>query len=122
MRRDSFVFYRSFYDIFNKLPSDAEKVEFITAICKYGLDETEVEMSLMCDIAFASVKPNIDAARKRYAASVENGKKGGRPSKNKNLEKPNITYNNLGEPSGILNDNVNVNANDNANDYANAIY
>lgn len=81
MRRDSFVFYRSFYDIFNKLPSDAEKVELITAICEYALNGTETEKSLMCDIAFASVKPNIDAARKRYNASVENGKKGGRPPK-----------------------------------------
>lgn len=83
MKRDSFVFYRSFYDILNKLPSDAEKVEFMNAICEYALNGTETEKSLMCDIAFASVKPNIDAAKKRYAASVENGKKGGRPPKSK---------------------------------------
>lgn len=30
---------------------------------------------------FILIKPNIDSANARYKASVENGKKGGRPEK-----------------------------------------
>ena len=60
----------------------------------------------------------------RYNASVENGKKGGRPPKSQNLpeeqeskhnlEKPSKTQENLQEPTHNLN--VNVNVNDNVND------
>lgn len=80
-------------------------------------------MTPVADAMFTLIKPNIDSATQRYEASVENGKKGGRPRKNENLEKPNnnlaITQekpkNNLKQPSNNLNDNVNDNDNDNYN-------
>lgn len=129
MKRKSFVFYDGFYNAIKKMRSNDEKAELIEAICKYEFEGEIPEMSYVCEVAFEVIKPSLDSAASRYDASVENGKKGGRPPKNKNLEKPNETYNNLEEPkitkqnqtepthnhNDNVNDNVNGNANENVN-------
>lgn len=121
-KRTSFVFYDGFYEAIQELETDREKVELLNAICTYEFTGEVIEMSYACRVVFKVIKKSLDSATTRYVASVENGKKGGRPKKNKNLGEPNETYNNLGEPRRTqdnLNDNVNVN--DNANDNANNI-
>ena len=77
MAKGNFLFYESFVEMFELMPTDADKVEFIRALYQYGLYKHEVETSSLVAIALAGAKPNIDAANKRYEANVEKGKKGG---------------------------------------------
>lgn len=104
MGKDSFVFYRSFFESISNLDSNI-KLEIYDAICSYSLNGEVIELSPVATAIFTLIKPNIDNATKRYDASVENGKKGGRPRKNNNLEKPNE---NLEKPNQNLNVDVDV--------------
>lgn len=126
MTKGNFLFYESFAEMFELMPTDADKVEFIRALYQYGIYKQEVETSPLVAIALAGAKPNIDAANRRYEANVENGKKGGRPKKSEtqqnpteptetqpNPTEPNFNENNLTEPTRNHNDNVNGNVNEN---------
>ena len=132
-KRTSFVFYDGFYEAIQELETAEEKVELLDAICTYEFTGEIPEMSYACRVAFKVIKKSLDTANIRYLASVENGKKGGRPKKEENLTEPNETYNNLGEPNGTYNnlgeptrtqgnhnDNVNGNENDNGSASENA--
>ena len=113
--KDSFVFYRSFYESTRRLDKETQ-LEIYDAICEYSLNDKEAELSPVAEAIFTLIKPNIDNATKRYNASVENGKKGGRPKKekpNENLEKPNT---NLNKPNENLNVYVDVDVYDNVDD------
>ena len=124
MNRDSFVFYKSFYEAIKNIPEE-EQLKLYNAICEYSL--FDIIPNLPDGIAkamFILMKPNIDNANARYKASVENGKRGGRPRKkqgennlDKTQQKPN---NNLDKtqqkPKQNLNDNVDVDVNVNDND------
>lgn len=101
MERDSFIFYRSFYESVKEIPEE-EQLQTYKLIIEYALNGVEIDIKGIPRAIFALVKPQIDANTKRY----ENGKKGGRkPKQNQNetKSKPNV------------NDNVNVNVNDNVN-------
>ena len=114
MERESFVFYRSFYEGIKELPRDIQG-EVLTAIMEYGLNGVTTEnQKPITKAMFALIKPQLDANNQRF----ENGKKGGRPKancnqtetetkqkQNRNKTKP--------EPNVNVNDNVNVNVNDN---------
>lgn len=86
---ESFVLYESVYkqfEILKKRKPDAA-ADFIEAIMEYGLygvvpdEESEVWL-----YGFEQSTTSIQRAKDRYAAAVENGSKGGRPSKNLNKE------------------------------------
>ena len=124
MTKGNFLFYESFAEMFELMPTDADKVEFIRALYQYGIYKQEVETSPLVAVALAGAKPNIDAANRRYEANVENGKKGGRPKKSEtqqnpteptetqlNPNEPNFNETNPSEPTSNHNDNDNVNAN-----------
>ena len=128
MTKGNFLFYESFAEMFELMPTDADKVEFIRALYQYGIYKQEVETSPLVAVALAGAKPNIDAANRRYEANVENGKKGGRPKKSEtqqnpneptetqqNPNEPNFNETNPSEPTSNHNDNVNVNGNENEN-------
>lgn len=116
--RESFVFYASFYEAINNLP-DETQLELYTAICKYSLYDELPQLSPVAKAMFTLIKPNIDNATARYKASVENGKRGGRPQKEKPTETQAKPNNNPAKPSNNLNvdvyvdDNVNVDVNEN---------
>jgi len=74
----SFVYYESFYLAMKNLDND-EKAEYIWAICNYGLYHKISTMSPKIESLFILIKPQIDANLKRR----KNGKKGGRPLKDK---------------------------------------
>ena len=129
-KRTSFVFYDGFYEAIQELETAEEKVELLDAICTYELTGEIPEMSYACRVAFKIIKKSLDTATTRYLASVENGKKGGRPKKEENIGEPTGTYNNLGEPTGTYNNlgeptgtqgnhNVNDNVNGNVNESGN---
>ena len=90
----SFVFYDSFLEAMKHL-NDAEFRECFLRIRNYAIDGLEEESaSPNINIIMALVKPNLDSARRRYMASVENGKKGaeygklgGAPKGNQNARK-----------------------------------
>lgn len=87
MARDSFVFYRSFFEAISLMPPEVQ-AEVYPALVEYALNGKEPKG--LTDIAkgvFILIKPNIDASITRY----ENGKKcakygklGGRPTKERN--------------------------------------
>ena len=106
--RDSFIFYRSFYEAAQDL-EDADRLKFYDAVLEYALNgsETLTERS-SARAVFKSVRPQIDVNNQRY----ENGKKGGRP-KNQTITKPKPKRN---QTKTKPKPNVNVNVNDNAND------
>ena len=111
--RDSFIFYRSFYEAAQDL-EDADRLKFYDAVLEYALNgsETLTERS-SARAVFKSVRPQIDVNNQRY----ENGKKGGRP-KNQTITKPKPKRNQTKtkpKPNVNVNVNVNINVNVNAN-------
>lgn len=113
--RDSFIFYRSFYEAAQDL-EDSDRLKFYDAVLEYALNgsETLTERS-SARAVFKSVRPQIDVNNQRY----ENGKKGGAPLGNKNAKKqPKTTKKQPkhNQSTTKKQPNVNVNVNDNAND------
>ena len=81
--RDSFVFYRSFYDGIKCLQKD-DKLRLFETICEFGLNGNEPKgASDIINAVFQFVKPQIEKNNERY----KNGCKGGRPKTN-NKTKP----------------------------------
>ncbi len=114
--RDSFIFYRSFFETIKKIPKK-DRLQLVEAICNYALNDEEDSLSSLNAAIFEMVKPQIDANTKRY----ENGKKGGRPKKpnqNQNETKTKPKQNQTITKTKP-NVNVNVNVNDNVNDNVN---
>ena len=116
--RLAFTFYISFEEALSCL-DDHEELIMRRAISRYALYGETPNLTGPLMGMFLSWKPNIDASNTRRDASSENGKKGGRPRKDKNLEKPS---DNLEEPSDNLekgNINIKENTNKKLNDKEN---
>ena len=111
--RDSFIFYRSFFESFDGL-SKKDKLLLFDAVCNYALNDAEPQLTGVPLSMFKLLKPQLDANTRRY----ENGCKGGRPKKTEAKPKENQK-----ETKPKRNDNVNVNdnVNDNDNDNDNAL-
>ncbi len=74
--KKSFVMYDSFVEAMMHL-DDKDFRECFMKIRDYALDGVCAESaSQNINIIMALAKPNLDSARRRYMASVENGKKG----------------------------------------------
>ena len=130
--RDSFIVFKNFVDAINALPEEYQ-LETYKALMTYGLNgDIPENLSPVVNAMLISFSKGMETSVARYVASVENGKKGGRPPKaekveetenltepsqdlqepsetQENLEKPRY---NLDKPSHNLNDNVNVTVND----------
>lgn len=79
MERESFIFYRSFYEAIKCMPPDVQ-AEIYPAICEYALfGRMPKNLSEVAKGMFTLIKPNIDVNTARF----ENGKKGGRKKKNR---------------------------------------
>lgn len=110
MKRESFVFYKSFYDSIKELdPSD--QAQIYDAIFKYQFEGEETKLNGICKSIFTLIIPQLEANNKRYL----NGLKGGAPKGNKNATKKQ-PKNNLDLTKKQPNDNVNVNDNENDNE------
>lgn len=79
MTRDSFIFYRSFYESAAEL-SPKDRAAFYEAIINYAFTGEEPETKGIVKAVFLIAKQSIDANNKKY----EMGKKGGRPKKETN--------------------------------------
>ena len=83
MKRDSFIFYRSFFEA--SLPlNDSNKLELFNSICNFALNQNETENKPMVKAMFSLIKPQLQANQKRY----ENWKKWWRPQEKKTKMKP----------------------------------
>ena len=93
-KKKAFVMYDSFLEAMKHL-NDAEFRECVLRIRDYALEGVDEESSSpMVSVIMAMAKPNLDSAKRRYMASVENGKKGaeygklgGAPKGNQNARK-----------------------------------
>ena len=80
--RESFVFYRSFWEILEELDDPDDWREFVRAICKYSFDGEQPNFKkTVLRVAFKHFQISCDNASARYEKAIENGKKGGRPTK-----------------------------------------
>ena len=81
MARDSFVFYRSFFEAIKRMPIEVQ-TEVYPALIEYALDGKEPKgLSDIAQGVFILVKPNIDASIARKENGKKFGKLGGRPPK-----------------------------------------
>lgn len=108
--KDSFVFYNSYAEAVLLLDSAESQMRTLKAIWDFafrGIEPKAGALSKTEQIIYSMAKPTIEASIRSY----ENGKKGGRPSKNNTtpLKTPLLT-----------NDNDNVNVNDNSTDNDNS--
>lgn len=101
MKRDSMVFYRSFYESVKDLPPDEFK-RCMVAILDYGLEGIVTEGAGVESVVLRLVKPQIDKNNQRYL----NGKQGGRKT-NQTETKINQKEPNLTKPEPNVNVNVN---------------
>lgn len=117
--RDSFIFYKSFYDAIKKRKKSLQTSVY-NAIFSYVFEGEEIPLTPEAESIFILIKPQIDANTARYKngkLGAEFGKLGGRPKK----EKSNPIGVNEKNPIGVINGkpqktpNVNVNENDNVN-------
>lgn len=68
--RDTFIFYRSFFEAIKELPA-VNQAELFSAICSYSLDQKAPELTGVSKTVWILVKPILDANNKRF----ENGSK-----------------------------------------------
>ena len=104
MKKDSFVFYRSFFEALQDMGKE-EQADCLMTLCDYALNGEEATRkppTPMAGMFLKLVKPQIDANNRRY----ENGQKGGRP---KTKPEPNQ---NQTQTKQTPNDNDNENDND----------
>lgn len=126
--RDSFVFYRSFFEAIKGLPKEDQCLMF-GAIADYSLDQIEPNLTGINKVIWTLIKPQLDANTKRFINGEKGGKhgsKGGRPKKiTPESEDKNPIGDIVENPIGVINENpketpnVNVNVNLNANDNLN---
>lgn len=114
MERDSFIFYRSFYEAISEIEDKALKMDCFDAIVKYGLYGVEPDgTSNIVQMVFKLVRPQLDANNRKFEngkKGAEFGKLGGRPKK---VENPiGVSDKN---PIGVSNKTPNVNVNENVN-------
>lgn len=109
MNRDSFIFYRSFYEAIEEVDTETQ-VAIYNAICRKALYDEDTTLSGTAKILYTLIKPQLDANNKRYS----DGQKGGRPKKETNgyREKETSGYKNK-KPNNNENENVNENENEN---------
>lgn len=91
MSKDGFVIYKSFYSPIQNL-SDESLGKLLRAIFEYQINGVCIELPADVMMAFHFFKSRFDIDNEKYESIVErnknNGKKGGRPSKNELAENP----------------------------------
>lgn len=113
MERESFIFYRSFWESIKDLPRDIQG-EVLTAIIEYGLyGATTENPKPIAGAIFTLIKPVIDANNKRFIngqKGAEFGTLGGRPKKQNPNETPTKPQQNPNKTPNIKEDINNTNS------------
>ena len=114
MNRESFIFYKSFYEA-SKFLENEEKWKLFDMICQYWLYGNEIEWEWASMWMFLLIKPQLDANNKRYinwCKGKEFWEKWWAPKWNQNAVK--TWKNNIKQPQN--NPKTTPNDNDNVND------
>lgn len=126
MERESFVFYRSFYEA-SKFLSNEDKWKLFDMVCQYGLYWNEIETDWPAMWMFLLIKPQLDANNRRYenwckwwapegnSNAVKNWQNISKQPKNNQNTTKKQPNDNQKQPNVNDNDNVNVNVNENDN-------
>ena len=89
-KRESFVFYRSFYEAISECPDDVQ-LELYKAIAFYSFSpDEEPQLTGVAKALWIAFKPQLDANNRRYLNGLkgaEHGAKGGAPVGNNNAKK-----------------------------------
>jgi len=64
------IFYRSFYEAIKELP-ERNQVEVLRAICEFGFDGSEPEISGLSKTIWILIKPNLQANRKKWESGCK---------------------------------------------------
>lgn len=111
MKRDSFIFYRSFFEAIKELPSK-NQAEIFFSISNYSLNRVLPDLKGISKTVWILILPQLEANNRRF----DNGSKGGRPNLDLTEQEPkrnlNVTKH---KPNSNVNDNVNNNSNENDN-------
>jgi len=118
--RDSFIFYRSFYETISDL-NDKQQLQIYKAIAEFSLNDNLINLDGLSKTIFRLIEPQLLANKKRYLNGLkgaEHGLKGGRPKKQDNLEGVKIITPNkpLDNPKITPNITPNKNVNENVNE------
>ncbi len=109
--RDSFIFYRSFYEAINHLPED-QQLQIYKAISSYSLDFKDVNLEGIPNAIFTLIKPQLEANRKRYLNGIKEKKISKTEAKRKqNGSKPEANKNvnlNVNGECKLINENKNI--------------
>jgi hypothetical protein len=116
MNRDSFIFYKSWYEAIKSFPAEV-KGEIYTVIMEYGLYGNEThDMGKIAGAIWTLIRPQMDANRARYENGCkggEYGSLGGAPKGNKNASKKQPRNNPKTTPNENDDEYVNENVNEN---------
>tara|TARA_R100001369_G_C3322075_1_gene169110 strand:- start:40 stop:606 length:567 start_codon:yes stop_codon:yes gene_type:complete len=103
MQRDSFIFYRSFFEATKPLNTD-QKAQLYDAICIYSLEQETISLDPICLAMFALIKPQLEANHRRYLNGTKKkqtiSKAEAKPKQTISKKQANVNVN--------VNDNVNV--------------
>ena len=109
--RDSFIFYRSFYEAINHLPED-QQLQIYKAISSYSLDFKDVNLEGIPNAIFTLIKPQLEANRKRYLNGIKEKKISKPEAKRKQTRsKPEANNNvnlNVNGECKLINENKNI--------------
>lgn len=141
-KRESFVFYRSYFEAIELIPDNEHKAKAYKTICDYALNGKITKNDSYIELIFKQAKPQIDKSNLRYDNCKKNGKLGAEKKKQKHSklnqennqrlyqdanqglnqdtnqrtnQKPNQGNNQERNQEANLNYNYNVNYNDNYN-------
>lgn len=116
MKRNSFVFYASYYDAIKNLPEEQQGQMYKIIIEYVLLGKEPKKMNSIIKTCFLLTKPYLDIAIVKY----ENGKKGGAPKGNSNAKKQprnNQETTQIQPNNNLKTSNINMNMNINNNIY-----
>ena len=68
MKRKQFTFYRSFWEVIEKLPTNKEKLQAFEMLCDYALNENEPDLETKkpsAAVVFGIARPILDKAHER---------------------------------------------------------
>lgn len=123
MERDSFIFYKSFFEA-SKFLSNEDKWKLFDMICQYWLYWNEIETDGPAMWMFLLIKPQLDANNRRYenwckwwapewnSNAVKNWENISKQPKNNQTSTKKQPKNNQKQPNDNDNDNVNDNENE----------
>ena len=124
IERDSFIFYRSFFEAIKKIENPNDKAMIYDAICELALNNEEIELDGIASIIFPLIKPQIEANYRKFLngcikktkQDTNKDKTKSNQYKSKSKAKPKQSKSKI-RTNVNINDNVNVNDNVNDNEY-----